>query len=50
MFQTCESAQTHVHDRLCLRVCEFKALHEDAFRLRDICGAANDPYHLIDMI
>ena len=48
--QTGESPQTHVHDRLGLRIRQLKAVHQPFLCLRRVRGAADDLDHLIDVV
>ena len=49
-FQTGQSTQTHVYDRLCLHICQSEPLHQ--FRLGDLdCGgSSDDPDYLVDIV
>ena len=48
--QTCQSPQTHVHDSLGLCVREVEALHQLRLCLLHVGRAADDLYHLVDMV
>ena len=49
-FQSSQSTQTHIHDRLCLHFRKFKLFHQLFFCDLNVLGSADDLDHFVNMI
>ena len=49
-FQTCQRAQTHVYDSLCLHIIQGKTLHQSLLCLLGGTGAPDNPNYFVNIV